>query len=163
MKKQATKLKALLQLAAVLSVVGFHAIAQAQVVNLEVNESQSKLTVTSPSPGSCSRANARGCVRVTGRAQISFNLVGTTECSLTHIALGNSENNQGGLSTVAASDFNANSSTGVVTPIGNPNGRHIMIRDNNSEAYDVWYTVYASCGGSTITSDPSIENDGTGR
>jgi hypothetical protein len=160
-KKQVTKLKAFIQLAAVLSVVGFHSIAQAQVVQLGVNESQTKLTVTSP--GSCSRANANGCVRVTGRAQISFNLTGPSNCSLLHVALGNSENSQGGLSAVAASDFNANPSTGVVTPVGNPTARHIMIQDNNTAEYEVWYTVYASCGGSTITSDPRIENDGTGR
>lgn len=161
MKKQVTTLKLFFQLAVVLSVAGFHSIAQAQVVNLEVNESQTKLLPTSP--GSCSRANAKGCVRVTGQAQISFNLVGETTCSLTHIALGNTENNPGGLSAVAASDFNANASTGVVTPVGSPGARHIKINDHNSAAYDVWYTVYASCGGTTITSDPRIENDGTGR
>ena len=160
MKKQGIRIGVFLKLVGLLSVVAFHSVAQAQVVNLQVNDTQTKLTVTSP--GSCSRANAKGCLRVTGQAQINFNLTGTTDCALSYVALGNSENSQGGISAVAASDFNANASTGVVTPVGTPSARHILIRDNNTAEYDLWYTVYASCGGSTITSDPRIENTGTG-
>ena len=162
----ATKLKAFLQLVAVLTIVGFHSIAQAVVVNLEVNAGESKLLVTSP--GACAQNNSNGCIRAQGRIQINFNLVGEAACPatggswrLSKVALGNSENSQGGISAVAASDFNANTSSGVVTPVS-ISDRHIGMRNNNTAAYDIWYTVYASCGSSTITSDPRVVNDGSG-
>jgi len=158
-------LKTFLQLAVVLSVVGFHSIAQAQTVSLEVNDSQDKLIVTSH--GNCSSNNANGCVRASGKIQINFNLKNTScaatgeSWDLSQVILGNSENSQGNISAVAASDFDANQSSGVVTPTSQ-SARHISIRDDNTEAYTVWYTVTASCGSSTIDSDPRIVNDGSG-
>jgi hypothetical protein len=172
MKKQMTGLKGFLQFATVLSVVGFCSIAQAQVVvNLEVNPNQDKLIVTTR--GSCAnQPNTNGCVRASGRIQINLNLTGDTSCSeaagarweLDHVALGNSDGGQpGNISSVAAGDFNANQGSGIVTPVSN-SARHILIRDDNSEAYDIYYTVFANCvgGSSTIDSDPRVENDGTG-
>ncbi len=169
MKKQMINLKVFLQLAAVLSFVGFCSAAQAQiVVNLQVNSNQNKLTITTH--GACSRQpNPPGCVRASGRVQINFNLVGNAKCSaggdweLSYVALGNSSGRPGNISAVAAGDFNANQGSGVVTPVSR-NKRHISVRDNNSQAYDIWYTVYAKCAasGATINSDPRVENDGTG-
>ena len=169
MKKQITDTKIFLQLATVLFVAGFCSIAQAQiVVNMKVNSSQNKLTITTH--GTCARQpNPAGCVRASGRTQINFNLVENTQCNaggnweLTHVALGNSSGRPGNISAVAAGDFNANQGSGVVTPVSR-NARHISVRDDNSQAYDIWYTVYATCAasGSTIDSDPRIENTGTG-
>jgi hypothetical protein len=90
--------------------------------------------------------------------QINFNLTGDTSCSLAHVALGN----PGNISEVAAADFNADMASGVVTPISQ-SGRHILIRDNNTAAYEIAYTVYANCNGSLIDSDPRVVNDGTGQ
>lgn len=161
-----TGLKTFLQLAAVLTVVGFHSIAQAAiVVDLAVDADQANLIATSH--GTCQQNNTNGCVRVQNKVQINFNL-GNFPCasggswSLSQVILGNSKNSRGGISVVAASDFGANQSSGVVNPVSqNPN--HIGIRDNNTQAYDIWYTVTASCGDSTINLDPRVENDGTGQ
>jgi hypothetical protein len=152
------KLKRVLHLSIVLCAVGMISVAQAAaiVVHLDVNESQTKLVPTTP--GNCARNNTPGCVRASGQVQINFNLTGNTNCSLDHVALGN----PGGISAVAASDFNADQGSGYVTPISQ-SGRHILIRDNNSQAYDVAYTVYANCDGTVINSDPRVENDGTGQ
>lgn len=129
--------------------------ANAIVVNFNVNDSQSKLVATTQ--GSCVKNNAPGCVRASGQTQINFNLTGPTNCSLDHVALGN----PGDISAVAAADFNADMASGVVTPISQSE-RHILIRDNNTDIYDINYTVYANCGNGLIDSDPRVENDGTG-
>lgn len=151
-----SKLKSLLRVAAVFFAVGSVSLAQAGtvVVNFDVNGN--KLVATTP--GNCSSgANTNGCVRASGQTQINFNLTGNTDCSLDHVALGG----PGNISAVAAADFNADMSSGVVTPISQ-SGRHILIRDNNTDIYDIAYTVYANCGGAMIDSDPRVENDGTG-
>jgi len=160
-----TGLKTFLLLAAVLSIVGFHSIAQAAiVVSLAVNESQDELIATSH--GTCSQNNTNGCERVSGNQQINFNL-GQHSCvsggswALSQVLLGNSKNSTGNISAAAVADFNADQSSGIVRPVSqNPN--HIGIRDKNMQAYDIWYTVTATCGGSTIYLDPRFENDGTG-
>ena len=167
MKKQTIKLTSLLRAATVLSIVGFLSVAHAQlVVSLDVGPNQDKLIATSR--GSCTRQpNPPGCLHVSGRVQINFNLKQTTcgggqSWALDYVALGNSNKGQpGNISSTAASDFNANQGSGVVTPVSG-SANHILIRDNNSAAYDIWYTVFASCGGSTIKSDPRLENDGSG-
>jgi len=172
MKKHVSGPKMFLQLAAVLSVVGFLSItqahAQAPAVNLQVNDSQSKLTVTSP--GNCSQNNANGCIAAHGNQPINFNLTGQRTCTaggdwnLSQVILGTSSGSQGNISAVAASDFNADQSTGVVTPNSrNPSGNQIQIQNLNTQVYDIWYTITATCGTSTINSDPRIVNDGTGR
>ncbi|HEY5775509.1 MAG TPA: hypothetical protein VIS57_05425 [Xanthomonadales bacterium] len=141
--------------------------AAAIVVNLEVNDSQTKLVATTP--GSCTRIpNTPGCVHATGQVQINFNLTGNSSCSeaegakwqLDHVAMGD----PGNISAVAAADFNADQTSGVVSPISQ-SANHILIRDNNTQAYDIAYTVYARCegGSSVIDSDPRVENDGSGQ
>ena len=168
MKKQANKVGVFLKLATVLGVVGFCSIAQAAiVVNLNVNASENKLTITTH--GTCVANNSNGCIKASGNQPINFSLTGNKACSaggnweLSSVALGNSQGQPGGISSTAASDFSANQSSGVVTPT-NSNANHIGMRNNNTAAYDVWYTVYATCEGApTINSDPRIENDGSGR
>ena len=158
-----TGLKTFSLLAAVLSFVGFQSTAQANNVELEVNANQ----LVATSRGNCSQNNTNGCVRATGNIQISFTLVKSScasgeDWSLSQVILGNSKSSRGSISAVAASDFNANQSSGVVTPVGNPSERHILIRDNNTAAYEIWYTVTATCGDTTIELDPRVVNDGTG-
>jgi hypothetical protein len=167
MKNKMTGPKAFLPLMIVLSVAGFQSTAQAQAasVGLQVNSNQTQLEATTR--GNCSQNNTNGCVRANGVMQINFNLAQASCASggnwaLSEVYLGNSKNNWGNISTVAASDFNANASSGVVTPVSqSPN--HIGIRNNNSQAYEIWYTVTATCGSSTIELDPRIINDGSGR
>lgn len=150
------RLNRLIQLAAVLLAVGIIPVAHAQiVVNLDVNASGNKLVPTTP--GNCAKNNTPGCVRASGQVQINFVLPGNTGCSLDHVALGG----PGNISAVAAADFNADMSSGRVTPI-TQSANHILIRDNNTDVYDIAYTVYANCNGTLIDSDPRVENDGTG-
>ena len=151
------KLQSLLRFAVALCAIGTVSLAQAAaiVVNFEVNENQTKLVATTP--GNCASNNAPGCVRASGRVQINFNLTGPTSCAFDHVALGN----PGSISAVAASDFNADMSSGVVTPISKSD-RHILIRDDNTDVYEINYTVYASCNGVMIDSDPRVVNDGSG-
>jgi hypothetical protein len=136
------------------------------VVQMRVNDTDDKLEITTR--GSCtSGSNPKGCVKALGRQPINFNLVGDKRCpsgelwQLDYVALGMSEGSTGGLTPKAASDFNADVASGEVTPNSqNPNS--IQIRNNNSAAYDVWYTVYATCDDMVIDTDPRIENDGSG-
>ncbi len=155
MKK--SELKSLLRVAAVLCAIGSVSLAQAGavVVNFNVNDDQSKLIATTQ--GTCIKNNTPGCIRASGQMQITFNLTGPTNCALDHVALGD----PGGISAVAAEDFNADMATGVVTPISQSE-RHILIRDNNTDIYEINYTVYANCGNGLIDSDPRVVNDGTG-
>jgi hypothetical protein len=160
------RISPLSQLLGILALIAFCSVAQAQmVVKLKINGD--KLIPTTR--GSCAKQpNPPGCVRISGRTNINFNLTGNNRCAagkwvLDHISLSNSEGGQpGDLSAVAASDFNANADSGRVTPV-NKSAKHIMLRDNNSAEYDIWYTVYATCGGQTIDSDPRLENTGTGQ
>lgn len=148
----------LLLVAAVLCAIGSISLAQAAaiVVNFDVNESQTKLVATTP--GNCTRGNnTNGCVHASGQVQINFNLTGNTTCTLDHVALGG----PGNISAVAAADFNADMSTGIVTPVSQSD-KHIGVRDNNTDVYDINYTVYANCNGALIDSDPRVENDGSG-
>lgn len=157
------------KLTLILFIVGFSSVAQAQVVvNMEVDASQTGLTVTTP--GNCPSANHPGCVNNNGqgRQPINFNLTGNRGCSaggnwaLDHVALGMAEKTVGNLTPQAAADFNADQSSGRVTP-NTQSANHIQVRNNNTSAYVVWYTVYATCDGSVIETDPRIENDGSGR
>jgi hypothetical protein len=152
-----SKFGSLICVAALFSAYGSIALAQtgAIVVNFNVNDDQSKLIATTP--GNCAENNTPGCVRASGRVQINFNLTGPTSCAFDHVALGN----PGSISAVAASDFNADMASGVVTPISKSD-RHILIRDDNTDVYEINYTVYASCNGVMIDSDPRVVNDGSG-
>jgi len=165
MKKQMTKLKVVSRLVILLAVLGFYSSAQAQIsVGLKVNASQNGMEATTR--GSCQKQpNPNGCIHVSRSTQINFSLP-NAKCSdnerwkLGQITLGNSNKGQAGnISQAAVDDFNANASTGVVTPVTS-SANHILIRDNNSQQYDIWYTVSASCGGNTIYTDPRIENGG---
>lgn len=160
MKKQMNKLKGTLKWVIALSMLGFCTAAQAQiVVNLNVNANESKLEITTR--GACSSApNKNGCVQASGVTQINYNLTGPATCS----AGGQWALQQVRVSPInsqVAADFNANASSGIVTPVSQ-SARHILIRDQNAAAYTVNYTVTATCGGRTINSDPRVINDGTG-
>jgi hypothetical protein len=166
MKKQAGKHKGIFLFVIVLCVLGFYSTAQAAVVvGLQVNADQTGLEATTR--GTCIKEpNPNGCIHVTGAVQINFNLP-NAKCSaneswqLGQVTLGTSEKGgSGNIGEVAAGDFDADQATGVVTPVTN-SANHILIRDNNSAAYDIWYQVSASCGGKTIYTDPRIENGGS--
>jgi len=167
MKKQSHKHRGLLQFVIALCVLGFYSTAQAAavVVGLQVNADQTGLEATTR--GTCIKEpNPNGCIHVTGAVQINFTMP-AAKCSedeswrLGEVTLGTSEKGEpGNISDVAASDFDADQETGVVTPVSN-SANHILIKDDNSEAYDIWYQVSASCGGETIYTDPRIENGGS--
>jgi len=166
MKKQSGKLKVLLHLVIMLSLLGFYSAAQAQaiVVGLQVNANQDGLDITTR--GNCKKSpNPNGCIYVRGAVQINFNLpdarcADNERWQLDQVVLGTSDKGgSGNISATAASDFNADQASGVVTPVSS-SANHILIRDDNSAVYDIWYTVSASCGGETIYSDPRIENGG---
>jgi hypothetical protein len=167
MDKRVTSTGTFLRITGVILLITCCSIAQAQIaVNMNVNASEDKLTITTP--GNCTNgANSTGCVKAQGRQPINFNLTGSKRCSeggnwaLDHVALGMSEGSTGNLTDDAASDFNADQSSGEVTP-NSSSANQIQIRNNNTAVYDVWYTVYASCGDSVIDTDPRIENDGGG-
>ena len=169
MKMKVTGLKTFLQLTAVISIVGVCSTVQAAatVVNLQVNASQTKLEITTR--GNCSTNNTNGCLKASGKAQFNFVLTGDKSCSaggnwkMANVVLGMSEGSKGNITSKAAADFNANQSSGVVTP-DSSNDSHIQIKDDNTAAYEVFYTVTATCNGMpSIDSDPRIINDGTGR
>ena len=67
----------------------------------------------------------------------------------------------GALSPDAATDFNADETTGEVKLIRRGNDR-VVFYDTNRSEYSLWYTVVAElCGdGRTIELDPSITNKG---
>lgn len=168
MKKQTNQLKALFTLVLVISSLGFYSAAQAAAitVGLKVNASQDGLEATTR--GTCTKGNnPNGCVGVAPgkKININFNLPsakcdGDEKWQLGQVTLATTEKGTpGGIGSDAASDFNADEVTGIVTP-KTKSGNHILIRDNNSAEYDIWYTVSASCGGKTIDLDPRIENGG---
>jgi hypothetical protein len=168
MKEQLPKLNNILQLVVLLSVFGAFSIAQAQiVVDMRVNDNEDELEITTH--GTCDGpGNKKGCIGVAGRPMINF-ILKDKKCSsggkweLDQVILSEGKDSDPGISEVAASDFNADEGTGVVTPkLKKP--KHIQIRDHNSEEYDIWYTVSAYCAASdsTIDMDPRIRNDGTG-
>lgn len=174
--RKMTKATRLFQLLAILAVTGFYSAAQAQiVVNMQVSPSEDKLIVTTR--GACSRPpNNAGCVRASGRIQINFNLVGNAKCSeangakweLEHVQLGGKNSSSkpaswGGDDSEVEYDFAAANGTWIVNPVSQ-SARHILIRDYNAMAYDIWYRVIANCvgGSSSIETDPRVKNDGTG-
>ncbi|MGB5488780.1 MAG: hypothetical protein WBN06_15420 [Lysobacterales bacterium] len=160
------RLKAFLQLIMVLSAIGLVSVAQAAIdVKFEVEGGK----LVPKTAGKCKKQPIKpGCLKASnGKVQFNFKMK-DKKCpggkwQLDHVALGNSENSTGNITPVAAADFNADQSSGRVDPVSS-NANHILIRDNNSAVYDVWYTVYARCSGNNlvINSDPRVENDGTG-
>lgn len=166
------KARILTKLTLIVLIVGFSSIAQAQaiVVNMQVNDDETALTVTTP--GNCASSNHLGCIYMDdrGREPINFNLTGSPGCSaggnwkLEYVGLGMAEKTVGNLTAQAAADFNADQTTGRVIPT-NSSATHIQMRNNNNSTYDVWYTVFATCTNviAPISTDPRIENDGSGR
>jgi hypothetical protein len=147
--------KRVLFLVIVMSAFGFWSVAQAQVpVGLKYNSATSKLEVTTR--GTCTSApEEKGCVKANGVTKINFQLNGSPECTLQHVALNKP------FPSAAVTDFKANSGTGIITP-KNQSESHIMIEDRNTSSYTVNYTVTAKCDGKVVDSDPRIINDGTG-
>lgn len=166
MTMKTSRFKFLFQLVLLLTAVGFYSAAQAQAITVKLSVNGNTLEATSK--GTCKRGNnPKGCVGVAQgkKTNINFNLpnascAGNEKWQLGQVTLSTSNKGQaGGIGPIAASDFNADEVSGVVTPVTS-SGNHILIRDNNSQAYDIWYTVSASCGGNTIYTDPRIENGG---
>lgn len=167
-----TKAGVFSKLIMILLFIGFSSAAQAQaiVVNMQVNSEETALTVTTP--GNCASSNHPGCVNMDdrGREPINFNLTGNRSCSaggsweLEYVGLGMANKTVGNLTAQAAADFNADQTTGRVTPV-NSNANHIQMRNNNNSTYSVWYTVFATCPNAIapISTDPRIENDGSGQ
>jgi hypothetical protein len=147
--------KRVLFLVIVMSAFGFWSVAQAQVpVGLKYNSATSKLEVTTR--GTCTSApEEKGCVKANGVTRINFQLNGSSECTLQHVAL------NPGFPPAAVNDFEADPGTGVIKP-KNQSKSHIMIEDRNTSSYTVNYTVTAKCDGKVVDSDPRIINDGTG-
>lgn len=168
MDRKVSREGAILKLTVLLAAFGISSIAQAaMVVQMTVNSNEDKLTITTP--GNCASGNnTNGCVQASGRQPINFVLTGDKSCAaghkwmLDHVALGMTEGSVGNLTPTAASDFGADAGSGRVSP-DNQSANSIQIRNNNTDTYDVWYTVYATCQGSVIDSDPRIANDGSGR
>ena len=152
------------------------ALAQGQPSNLvllAVNDGQTAMdyNASGSSVGAC-RNPAPGCVRVSGNGQITFRLVNFRQCAsgeqwtLTGVQMGGEgapgkPATWGGLSSVAASDFQADPSSGWAATSTSAGGG-ITIRDANTAEYSLWYRVQARCDGREIYFDPRIENDGTG-
>jgi hypothetical protein len=152
-----------------------HALAQGQSSNLvllSVNDAQSALTyhANGSNHGRCQQTSEPGCIRVTGKGQVTFRLVGNPQCGgqafweLSGVELGGENSDSkpgqwGGLRAEVAADFGADAQTGSIST---GKGNSITIQDHNSEAYSIWYRVLATCGERTIYFDPRLENDGTG-
>ena len=171
MLKMMSRFKPIIGSALFVSVLGLSSIAHAAiVVNMEVSDNEDALNITTH--GTCGGTNPpRGCMLVSGKQQINFNLIGDKSCSLSpgaqwklhSVVLSESKNAAPGISQVAADDFGADINSGLITAPVTQRDFHIGVRDNNTQAYDIWYTVYAKCGeNATIDADPRIKNDGTG-
>ena len=168
MKQQKSKLQGLLKIVTVLSILGAWSIAQAQiVVDMRVSSNEDELEITTH--GSCEGPkNRKGCIGVSGQVLINF-LLKRKKCSsdgiweLHQVVLGEEKGSPGNIGIDAASDFDADEVSGVVN-LKKQTARHIQIRDDNLDEYDIWYTVSAKCaaGDKTIYTDPRIRNDGTG-
>ncbi len=174
----------LFQLLVVFAVTGYFTVAQAQVVNvnvqLQLDSGQTRLDVITH--GQCSNNNHNGClvVRPGTKARINFSFVGNRQCNrasgatwgLNEVYLGgknrnNKPNHWGNLDSEVQADFDvADPASGLLNPEAGSNDQSIVIFDGNNNAYDIWYKVVAVCvdgSGSpidTIETDPRIKNEG---
>jgi hypothetical protein len=175
----------LLQLFIALVLTGLFSVAQAQVVNhnvqLQLDNIQSKLEITTR--GQCSNNNHNGCINVAANKQAKFNFsfVGNKQCNRepgakweigeVHLGGKNSPNKPGGwggLDQEVKDDFNvADASTGLLNKGPGSNDQSIIITDQNKSTYDIWYKVTAICRNSSgsilgqpVVSDPRITNGG---
>ncbi len=183
MKDQLTK-SSLLQLLVVLVAIGFYSVAQAQVVNvnvqLQLNSAQTGLDVTTR--GQCSDNNHNGCFEVGKgkKARINFTLVGNRQCNkasgasweVGEVYLGGKGSSSkpgswGGLDAQVQADFNvADAASGRLNKESGSSKNSIVIKDDNHNAYNIWYKVTAKCvdgGGNSlgeVETDPRIRNGG---
>ena len=173
-----------LQLLVVLAAIGFYPVAQAQMVNVNVqmqlDSAQRKLEVTTM--GQCSSHNHNGCIDVKKgtQARINFSFVGNKQCNrsggvsweIGEVYLGgkgslSKSGNWGGLDDQVQADFSvADAASGRLNKGAGSNKQSIVITNNNYKAYDIWYKVTAICvneSGSTVAvveTDPRIKNGG---
>ena len=141
-------------------------------VLLSVNADETGLDIKSPSQ--CASGGKKGCVEAAKNKKIRIKVVmrGNAKCSsggkwaLSQVFLGgenspNKPSSWGGL-VMAANDFDVNPQTGLVTPENGSNGNQLKFINQNSQPYDIWYKVTATCNGRTIEMDPRIKNRGRG-
>lgn len=162
-------------LAAVVS-LAWSSVATAQydpvTVRLSVSDDESRLVADTPSQ--CSNSAGRGCIEARPGAKLMINLVlgGDESCSsggswgLTDVYLGGENSpskpgSWGGLN-LAARDFNVDPGSGRVEPEPGSSRQVVRFVNENTAAYDVWYTVQAECNGRVIELDPRIRNGGIG-
>lgn len=174
-----------LQLMVVLAAIGFYSMAQAQLVNVNVQVQldgpQKKLEVTTL--GQCSNNNHNGCIHVRKgtQARINFSFVKNTQCKrpggvsweIGEVYLGgkgsmSKPGSWGDLDAQVQADFSvADAASGRLNKGAGSNKQSIVIINNNKNAYDIWYKVTAVCvngSGSTVgvaaETDPRIKNGG---
>ena len=175
----------LFQLLVVLVAIGFYPVAQAQLVNINVqvqlDGAQDKLEVTTK--GQCSNNNHKGCIHVRKgtQARINFLFVGDKQCKrpggvsweIGEVYLGgkgsmSKPGSWGDLDAQVQADFSvADAASGRLNKGAGSNKQSIVIINNNKNAYDIWYKVTAVCvngNGSTVgvpaETDPRIKNGG---
>lgn len=141
-------------------------------VHVSVNEAETALNIDTDSQ--CSDGREKGCVEALPGEQIRIQVVlGSNERCSTGGTWGLSEFYLGGEDSPAkpatwgdldkaAADFDVDPVTGRVTPDAGSNRNQIKVSNRNSQAYDVWYKVTATCGPRTIEMDPRVRNGGIG-
>lgn len=159
---------------ATLMTLGWTAAAEAQYrpVTVQVSPNDDETELVAVTPSQCANSPNPGCVqaRVGERLRIQIVLGADEKCSsggrwaLTGVYLGGEDSatkpgSWGGLSK-AVNDFDVDAASGRVQTGSNPNA--LNFTDENTQAYDVWYTVQAECDGRVIELDPRIRNDGRG-
>jgi hypothetical protein len=174
----------LFQLLVALVAIGFYSVAQADMVNvnvqLQLDSSENMLEVTTR--GQCSNNNHNGCIHVRRgtQARINFSLVSNPQCNkpggvsweIGEVYLGGKGSESkpgswGGLDAQVQADFSvADAASGRLNKGSGSNRQSIVISNNNNNAYDIWYKVTAVCvngSGSTVAvaeTDPRIKNGG---
>jgi len=141
-------------------------------VLVSVNDSETALDIKSPSQ--CARGGKMGCIEAkkNKKIRIKVTMRGGARCSsggkwaLSEIYLGGEDSDSkpaswGGLSK-AVNDFDVDAASGRVTPERGSNGNQLKFINQNTQQYDVWYKVTATCGDRTIEMDPRIRNRGIG-
>ncbi len=150
------------------------ALAQYDPVTVQVSVSDDETYLEVDTPTQCSSAPGRGCIEAAPGVKQRINIVfgGDEPCSsggrwgLTAVYLGG-ENSPGkpgswGGLNLAARDFNADPGSGRVNLESGSNPQALRFINQNTAAYDVWYTVQAECNGRVIEVDPRIRNGGVG-
>lgn len=141
-------------------------------VLLSVNSNETALDIKSPSQ--CSSGGKMGCVEAAAGKKIRIQVVmrGNAKCSsggkweLSTVYLGGEDSptkpGQWGGLVKAVNDFDVNPTTGVVNLENGSNGNQLKFINQNTQQYDVWYKVTATCGERIIEMDPRIRNRGIG-